>query len=275
VEAKPPEQVPLPLGDPLGSASCGFASLGSGSRGNGTVVSFGSVRVLVDCGFTLKQTALRLSRLGLLPSDLTALIVTHEHSDHTAGIAVLARRFGLPVYLTQGTLQARAWFADWADLDLRPFAGEHEFEISGVGVNAVPVPHDAREPVQYLFEGAGRRIGVATDLGHVTPRLLERYRNLDGLLIESNHDLRMLQEGPYAAHLKRRVGGLHGHLNNQQAMSFVTGTAAEGRTHVVVGHVSEQNNCPALLNDLYTPLAPHLGGLTFATQSYGTGWIPV
>jgi phosphoribosyl 1,2-cyclic phosphodiesterase len=274
VEADPPAQCELPFGGP--GPHCGFASLGSGSRGNGTVVAFGSVKLLVDCGFTLKQTRARLARLGLEPGELAAILVTHEHSDHIAGVGPLARRFGLPVYLSQGTLGARrSRLGDWADLDLRPFSGEHDFEIGGVGVSAVPVPHDAREPVQYVFEGAGRRIGVMTDLGHATPRLVDRYRALDGMLIESNHDLDMLRTGPYPVHLQRRVGGSHGHLNNAQALAFVTETVEWERTHLVVGHISEQNNCPRLLAGLYAPLAPRLPSLTLASQTRGTDWVDV
>jgi phosphoribosyl 1,2-cyclic phosphodiesterase len=274
VDPKPPEQRPLPFGGPAPDDACCFASLGSGSRGNGTVVRFGSTTLLVDCGFTLKQTTLRLARLGLDPSHLTAVLVTHEHSDHIAGVGTLARRYNLPVHLTRGTLGAnRARLADWGDLDLQPFRGGQEFEIAGVGVCAVPVPHDAQEPVQYLFEGGACRLGVVTDLGHVTPVLLDRFSRLDGLLIESNHDLEMLQMGTYPPHLKRRVGGSHGHLNNAQALSFVTTTAEPERTRVVVGHISEQNNCPRLLERLYASVAPRLGSLQFASQSHGTAWV--
>lgn len=274
MEAGPPAQCELPFGGP--SPNCGFASLGSGSRGNGTVVSFGGVHLLVDCGFTVKQTRQRLARLGLDAADLTAILVTHEHSDHIAGVGPLARRFGLPVYLTHGTLGAHgSRLGDWAMLDLRPFSGGHEFEIDGIGISAVTVPHDAREPVQYVFEGGGRRIGVMTDLGHVTSHLVDRYRGLDGMLIESNHDLDMLRTGPYPVYLQRRVGGSHGHLNNAQTLAFVSETVQWERTHLVIGHISEQNNCPRLLASLYEPFASRLASLTFASQTRGTDWVRV
>jgi phosphoribosyl 1,2-cyclic phosphodiesterase len=271
VASGPSEQQSLPFGF---APRSGFASLGSGSRGNGTIVCFGDVCMLVDCGFSLKQTHARLARLGLAPGDLSAILVTHEHSDHIAGIGVLARRYGLPVYLSSGTLGAqRARMADWGDLDLRPFRSGADFDIRDVTVSAVPVPHDAEDPVQYVFERRGVRIGVLTDAGHVPATVADRYRRLDGFFVESNHDLDMLRLGPYPPLLQRRVGGMHGHLNNEQAFSFIDDVVDEGRTRVVVGHISEQNNCPQLLRRLYAPLVPRVASFGLATQSYGTEWV--
>ncbi len=249
----------------------GFASMGSGSQGNGTLLCFDSTRLLIDCGFTLKQTLLRLLRLGLAPEDLSAVLVTHEHSDHINGVLPLARRYGLPVYLSHGTKVGLR--GDTKDIDLRPLPAGAEFYVGDVHVMAVPVPHDAREPIQFVAQSQGRRIGVLTDIGHITDRVQAAYAGCQGLLVESNHDLEMLRNGPYPPRLQRRVGGNYGHLNNEQALAFVQALAPAAGSRVLIGHISEKNNCPALLTRLYEPLRTSLPLLAMATQTGGSDWV--
>ncbi len=193
-----------------------FASLGSGSKGNATLVSDGETHLLVDCGFTLREAERRLARLGLHPRQLDALLVTHEHGDHIRGVGPLARRYGVPVWLTPGSWGQRpAGRAARAPLD-HPQA---RFAVKGLCIDPVTVPHDAREPVQFRIQGGGgRHLGLLTDLGHPTEHVVQAFAGCDALVLECNHDVRMLAEGPYPPRLKRRVGGDWGHLANTQAV---------------------------------------------------------
>ncbi len=234
------------------------------------MISLGGVRLLVDCGFTLKQTRLRLARLGLVPQDLAAILVTHEHADHIHGVAPLARRYGLPVYLTHGT---RRGLRGWERLETRVFNAHAGFDIESVRVTPVPVPHDAREPTQFVFEGAGVRVGVLTDLGHVTPHVCEAYRGCDALLVEANHDRDMLFGGDYPPQLKRRIASPFGHLSNEQTVALLQEIGCAGLREVIVGHISEQNNCAQRLRDAFADVRARLPRLRFATQSEGFGWV--
>jgi len=180
----------------------GVASLGSGSRGNGTLVSIGGAVFLVDCGFNLKQTEQRLARLQLSPGDLTAILVSHEHSDHIAGVTALSHRYGIPVYASYGTLKSGP-----KDFSGQAFDGDVPFDIAGVTINPVVVPHDAREPTQFVLEHNETKIGVLSDLGSVTQHVVTQFTGCDYLLLEANHDRGMLQRGSYPPALKRRVGG--------------------------------------------------------------------
>ena len=170
--------------------------------------------ILIDCGFNFRQLSARLVPAGLTPDDLTAVLVTHEHGDHASGIGVLARRTRVPVYATRGT---------WRGMNLTPgpkdgcIRGEHSFDLGDVAVRAVTVPHDAREPVQYCFRAGGQQLGVLTDLGHVSPHVVEAYKGCDGLLLEFNHEPELLAEGPIPRCSSAGVGGPFGHLANAQA----------------------------------------------------------
>lgn len=219
-----------------------FASLGSGSRGNGTLVRRGDACVLVDCGFTLRQLERRLGAAGLAPEDLTAVVVTHEHSDHAQGIGPLVRRTGVPVLATAGT---------WRGMKCDPRAGtdrviaaDRSFDLGGLRVHPVTVPHDAREPVQYRFEDGPLSVGVLTDLGHPTAHVIERFVGCDGLLLEFNHEPDLLAVSRYPETVKRRVGGDHGHLANAQSAALLAALAPERLQTLVAGHLSEQNNTP-------------------------------
>jgi phosphoribosyl 1,2-cyclic phosphodiesterase len=260
------EQLPLSFSS---SRAAAFASLGSGSRGNGTIVSLGGAYVMVDCGFTLKQSRERLARLGLVPEDLCAILVTHEHADHVQGVAPLAREYGLPVHASHGT---RRGAFGWDDLDVRAFNGHESFDVCGVHVTPVPVPHDAREPTQFVLEAGGMRVGVLTDLGHVTRHVEDAYRNCDALLVEANHDREMLWGGDYPVHLKYRIASPLGHLANEQTVALLEEIGCVSM-HVVVGHISQQNNCAARIERAFASVAAALPNLAFATQGEGFGWV--
>jgi phosphoribosyl 1,2-cyclic phosphodiesterase len=249
-----------------------FASLGSGSKGNGTLLETASHCLLVDCGFTIKETERRMARLGRSPSELTAILVTHEHSDHIKGVLPLARKYQIPVYSSVGTAQYGQLSTSplWQGLSLGQV-----FELGDVTVTPVAVPHDAREPCQFVFRHHKKTFGLLTDLGSITPFVREHYQNCDALLLECNHDVEMLRMGPYPAMLKRRVGGDWGHLNNQQAASLLQTVCVERLQHLVMAHLSEQNNTTALAEQA---VAPYLNGsqaLLSADQEAGFEWLEI
>jgi len=220
-----------------------FASLGSGSRGNALLVEAGNTLVMLDCGFSVRETARRMALLGRHPEQLAALLVTHEHGDHVRGIAALARRYRIPVWLTQGT---RRMLRDAELPVVRCYDGHGAFTIDDLQLNPFTVPHDAREPCQFVFSDGARHLGVLTDTGRMTPHIVDCLAGCDALLLECNHDARMLADGPYSAALKRRVGGPLGHLSNHQAGELL-GLLDHGRLqHLVAAHLSEKNNRPEL-----------------------------
>ncbi|MEM1229685.1 MAG: MBL fold metallo-hydrolase [Pseudomonadota bacterium] len=243
-----------------------MASLGSGSKGNGTLVQLGGELLLVDCGFGLRAVTNRLARLALRPADLTAILVSHEHSDHMQGVAALAHRYNIPVYASHGTLRACA-----GKLFGRAFTSDEPFFINAVEVTPVTVPHDAREPTQFTFSADGVRMGVLSDLGHVTAHVSRAYRDLDVLLLEANHDRDMLASGRYPPSVKRRVGGDLGHLANEQALALLEQIAHPGLQEQL-GNISGENNHMERLQQLFEPLRPRLAALGYATQGEGHGW---
>lgn len=249
-----------------------FASLGSGSKGNATLVRAGATLVMVDCGFSARETARRMAQLGVEPGDLDAILVTHEHSDHASGVATLSRRFALPVYLTHGTCLSGRLDGSHS---LQQFNCGDRFTIGELAVTTIAVPHDAAEPCQFRFEYAGRHLGVLTDLGSVTPHVVDSYRGCHGLLLEFNHDYDMLMTGEYPEHLKRRVGGNWGHLNNEQSAELLGQLDHKDLRHVVAAHISEKNNS---LEHTARALEDALGSLErviFAAQGEGFTWLDV
>lgn len=253
-----------------GEVKLRFASLGSGSRGNATLVEWAEGALLVDCGFTIKETEARLARLGKTPRDLTAVLVTHEHSDHIKGVAPLARRYDLPVFMTPGTWHSR----DLGDLPgLQLIQSYQSFALAGLQVIPVAVPHDAREPAQFVFEYQGLRLGILTDLGSITPQVEASYQACDALVLEANHDPAMLASGPYPYSLKQRVGGQWGHLSNQQAAGFLQRMDKQRLQHLVVAHISQKNNSVSVAQATLASVIQEIKQVTFACQDQGFDWL--
>lgn len=220
-----------------------FAYLGSGSRGNAALVASGNTTLMIDCGFSLTQAERRLAALGVAPEAVSAILVTHEHADHLSGVARLARRYNLQVWMTRGTY--RAW-KDRKVPSVEFFHAHEAFSIGEIRVSPYPVPHDACEPCQFVFESGGRRLGILSDVGTITPHIREQLGACHALMLECNHDPEMLRNGPYAPPLKDRVGGALGHLSNQQTAALLSSIDTSLLQHLVIAHMSETNNTPAL-----------------------------
>jgi phosphoribosyl 1,2-cyclic phosphodiesterase len=249
-----------------------FASLGSGSEGNGLVVEAGATRVLIDCGFRVRDAAARLARLGLLPGDLSAILVTHEHSDHVGGVPALAARHSLPVWATFGTIAAVSErFEGMAQV--YGFDSHASFAIGALEVTPVSVPHDAREPVQFVIGDGARRVGVLTDLGTSTPHVEACLTGCDALVLECNHDVAMLENGSYPYPLKQRIAGRFGHLHNEAAAELLERIDTTRLAHIVAAHLSQQNNTPELARAaLAGALRCDPDWIGIADQDEGFGW---
>ncbi|WP_054112896.1 MBL fold metallo-hydrolase [Marinagarivorans algicola] len=249
-----------------------FASLGSGSEGNATLIQSGKTLLLLDCGFSLKGLSERLKRLALTPADITAVLVTHEHADHIRGVGPLTRKYGTAAYMSAGTASAKT-------LGKIPhttvIAAGEILKIGSVDIEVHSVPHDAREPTQFIFNACGRRLGVLTDLGSIPDELAQRYSDLDALLLEANHDPEMLARGSYPASLKQRVGGYWGHLSNQQSAQLIEQINVGRLQHLVLAHISQKNNSQAHVMAAFAglPAAYHL--LQLADQNTGFDWLPI
>lgn len=242
------------------------ASLGSGSRGNATLVCSATTAVLLDCGFSVAELSRRMRRIGLDPDCIDAIVVTHEHGDHVRGVGPLARATGAPVYMSAGTRRACGW-----DGEARTVVPLEPFTSGDIELLPFPVPHDAAEPVQYVFRHAGLRLGVVSDLGRPTPCVVEALRGCHGLMLEANHDPDMLARGPYPETLRQRVGGPFGHLSNRQAAELLEQVAGTQLQFLVLTHISEKNNLPRLAAEACRK--PGLPEPLVACQTRGTPWL--
>ena len=249
-----------------------FASLGSGSEGNGLLLEVGATRVLADCGFALSETVARLARLGVTADSLDAILITHEHDDHVGGAARLARKFNIPVWVTHGTLQA-AGKALAAVEEVRIFDCHQRFAVGDIEIEPYTVPHDAREPSQFVFSDGACRVGLLTDAGSLTAHMQAVLSGLDALILECNHDLDMLWDGGYPQRLKERIAGKFGHLDNRTASELLTLIDCRRLKHLVAAHLSKQNNTPELARAaLAQGLNCELEWVGVATQSDGFAW---
>lgn len=249
-----------------------FGCLGSGSKGNAWLVEAGDTRILVDCGFGVRETGRRMGRLGIEVASLSAILVTHEHSDHGRGAAKVAQAARCPVWLSHGS-QTMLEAMGEAPTSPRILAGHQVFAVGDLEITPYPVPHDAREPVQFLFSDGDRRFGLLTDAGHVTAHMERILEGCDALALECNHDVAKLEAGSYPATLKRRILGRYGHLDNAAAAALLARVAGKTLRHVVAAHLSEENNAPELAR---AALAGALGceahWIGVADQETGLDW---
>lgn len=247
-----------------------FASLGSGSRGNCTLIEADGTTILVDCGFSMRETERRLQRLSREIKQVSAILVTHEHGDHVRGVASLARKYGIPIWSSRGTANAAKLeeLIEWNCIDIH-----QKFEIDSVLIQPVPVPHDAKEPCQFVFSDGDWRIGVLTDTGSITPYIEEQYSACDAFILEANHDEEMLANGSYPPSLKQRVAGNYGHLNNSQAKDLLHSIDISKLQYLVASHISDKNNTVALArNKMSEALDADASWIDVASQDEGLDW---
>ena len=243
-----------------------FASLGSGSDGNGLIVEASSIdddrarpwRLMVDCGFGVREAEVRLRRLGVEPASLDAILVTHEHGDHLGGVFALARRHDIAVWASHGTLQS-VMTERFAQVRVQICSSHAPFSIGAIGVSPFPVPHDAREPTQFVFDDGVHRLGLLTDTGRGTAHIVDSLAGCDALVMECNHDPAMLDASDYPYPLKRRIAGDYGHLSNEAAAEIVGRLDRSRLRHLVAAHLSRANNTPELAR---------------AAMAAATGWDP-
>lgn len=251
-----------------------FATLGSGSAGNATLFACGDDALLIDCGLSVRQLELRLDALSFAPERIGAVLLTHEHDDHIAGAGAFSRRYRVPVHLTPGTRIAAgaALSAAHATVEFLP---ESAFKIGAFDIAPVIVPHDARQPCQFVVGAGTHRVGVLTDVGQITPHLVRHFTALDALMLEFNHEPELLEASRYPPGLKARIAGDYGHLSNVQAASLLDRLAGSRLRHVVAAHLSEKTNTPACVERyLARSLAPEVSW-TIASQHRVSSWCEI
>jgi phosphoribosyl 1,2-cyclic phosphodiesterase len=251
-----------------------FASLGSGSAGNCMVIEKAATRLLLDCGFGVNEVVKRLQRLGLEPEQIAGILVTHEHDDHAKGAFKFAAKFGIPVWLSHGTLRMTERFLpESANIKLNVIDSHTKFNIEQIEVMPYPVPHDAREPTQFTFTDGQYKFGVLTDAGSSTAHIEQVLSGCDALVLECNHDLNMLENGPYAWPLKKRVGSRLGHLDNESAAALLAKLDNSKLKHIIAAHLSAKNNTEALAKKaLSRALNSDMDWVGIANQTEGFAW---
>lgn len=226
-----------------------LCSIASGSSGNCIYVGSDATHLLVDVGVSGKRTELGLNSLGLSAAELDGILITHEHADHISGLGVLSRKYGIPVYATRGTIEEMKSSRSLGKVDeslFHPIKAEEKFSIKDLIVDPMKISHDAAEPVAYRIRHGKKKVGIATDLGLFDDYIVESLKDMDALLLEANHDVNMLQVGPYPYYLKQRILGDRGHLSNENCGRLLSRLLHDKLQAIVLGHLSQENNLPEL-----------------------------
>jgi phosphoribosyl 1,2-cyclic phosphodiesterase len=227
---------------------------------------------MVDCGFSIKDCSRRLQRLEKTPADIDAILVTHEHSDHWKGVLPLGSRFAIDIYITAGCLRATGLtLSDYVGFKL--IDSHKTFNIGDIEIKPIPVPHDALEPVQFIFSNNINRLGILTDVGSITPYIEQQYSGCDGLLVEANHDLELLNSGAYPRFLKNRVSGEWGHLNNNQTAALISVIDQACIKQLVIGHISQTNNDKSVVRQTIEKVYQGSAKVIYADQEEGFDWL--
>lgn len=224
-------------------------SIASGSSGNSIFVGDDNTRLLIDAGISGKRIEEGINTYGYTTSDIDGVLVTHEHGDHICGLGVIARKYGLPIYATKGTMEAIKNTSGVGKIDpglFREIQSKKEFSIGSLRICPISVSHDAADPVAFVVSAGEKRVGVLTDLGTYDEYILKAVQNLDALLLEANHDINMLQVGSYPYPLKQRILGVRGHLSNERSGQLLGQILHDGMKHIFLGHLSKENNYPEL-----------------------------
>ena len=250
-----------------------FCALGSGSRGNSLLVQTGNTCVMIDNGFSVRETERRLAEKLISPDQINAILVTHEHSDHINGVGAFARKYQISVIATRGTLSC----SRLGKLEhIKTINCHSTFEINDLFIEPFPVPHDAAEPCQFVLGDGNRRFALLTDTGTTTPHIEQQVSGCDALVLECNHDLTLLEQGDYPYSVKIRVAGDYGHLNNQQAAELLQQIDASSLQHLVAAHISEKHNSHELARRaLSSALACPEHWIAVADQASGIDWCEI
>jgi len=225
-----------------------YCSLSSGSKGNSAIFSAKGTHIMIDAGISTKRLAEGVSAFGLTPNDIAGILITHEHSDHVSGLRVFSEKYRIPVYMNEKTSNA----AESLGLDMRLvriFRTNEDFYIRDLCINAVPISHDAAEPVGYCIECGGRKVSFFTDLGHMPASIINAAMGSELVVLEANHDVEMLKNGRYPYYLKKRILGKRGHLSNDECASAAVELVTGGVSRIVLAHMSDENNRPELARD--------------------------
>lgn len=251
-----------------------FASLGSGSAGNSLIIQEKTTSLLLDCGFNTKETILRLARLSITPEQITGILITHEHDDHASGAFKFAKKYNIPVWLSYGTQVMSTRYLPKAEAPCMHVIDSHQaFQIQDLSIQPFPVPHDAREPIQFSLSNGQYKLGVLTDTGCSTPYIETMLNQADALVLECNHDVEMLNKGPYSRALKSRIAGRLGHLDNQVAAQLLSRLDNSKLKHIIAAHLSLQNNHPELATQaLASALNCDKSWIGIAKQEHGFDW---
>jgi phosphoribosyl 1,2-cyclic phosphodiesterase len=244
-----------------------IASLNSGSNGNCYYVGNNEEAVLIDAGISCKETEKRMKRLGLKIENVRAIFISHEHTDHIKGVEVLSRKFKLPVYITNGTLNNSNLNIDVQYI--RTFRGYENITVGDLVVKPFPKLHDAADPYSFMVSGNGVNIGVLTDIGSACHHVIENFKNCQAAFLEANYDEELLETGGYPFYLKKRIRGGHGHLSNLQSLEIFTKHRSENLSHLLLAHLSRENNSPQLVEKLFSD---HANGtkIVVASRDYET-----
>ncbi len=222
-----------------------LVSIASGSSGNCIYVGSENTHILVDAGISNKRIEQGLNEIGIKGGELDGIVITHEHSDHTKGLGVLARKHGVPIYSTKETLDEirnMKYLGEYPDELLKPIHPDVDFMIGDMEVKPFRIDHDAANPVAYRIQCERKSVAVATDMGHFDQYIIDHLQGLDAILLESNHDVNMLETGPYPYYLKRRILGDHGHLSNENAGRLLNYILHDHLKRILLGHLSKENN---------------------------------
>lgn len=248
-----------------------YISLGSGSRGNSTLIMEQQQGVLIDCGFSRKVLLEKLLASGTDPQQLKAVFVTHEHADHAKGVQALCEALAIPMYASFGTARKMQWLEHPLWRCLYP---DQVVSVGQLALLPVIVPHDAEEPMQFVTENTqGKRLGVLSDLGSITPHIVKHYSQCHGLQLEANHDPVMLENGPYPPHLRARVASDYGHLSNRQCAQLIEMIQWDGLQYLTAGHISEKNNTLELVSaEINSVIDCQAYQLTLLNQDQLSAW---
>ncbi len=250
-----------------------FCSLGSGSKGNGTLVAFKQTILLLDCGFSTKETVKRLQEKGIIPSQITAILVTHEHSDHIKGVSSFSNKYSIPVWMSKGTSLHKQSIKI---INNNIIDCHNDFLVGNINITPVLVPHDSREAVQFVFKAANKMLGILTDVGCITNHIVNEYDLCDVLILEFNYDEEMLHQGVYPYKLKQRVSGRLGHLSNKQSIELLEKINSSNLQLLVVAHKSAENNSNLIIESAIREMTKIKNINYFiASQESGFHWMNI